>query len=216
MAGINFAAQVVDVDVDYVGHSVEPELPDLLDNRTASHWLPFVSHQELEERKFPGAKLDCLAGAVNVMRYAVYLEIINSEHAEFKRISSPQDRANAGGKLGKCEGLGQAIVNASVEKADAVLNPIGRRDCQDGQIRALCMYMGEEFEANTRGEIKIQDEDIEGLVRGKTLCFPGVGDQVNRKLFPLQVLAEMLRQRCVFFCDQNAHRLTLNNSFGRG
>jgi hypothetical protein len=78
------------------------------------------------------------------------------------------------------------------------------------------MYMGEEFEANARGKVEIQHEDIEWLVRGKTLSFRSVGDQVYRKLFPLQVRAEMLRQRCVFFCDQNAHRLTLNNSFGRG
>lgn len=84
MPKINFAAQVVDVDVDDIGHPIKAELPDLLDNVIAGYRLPFVSHQELEEGKFSGAKFDNLPGSVDVMCYAVYLEIINSQHTQFE------------------------------------------------------------------------------------------------------------------------------------
>jgi hypothetical protein len=47
ITGIYFPTQLVNIDVDDVGHGVEIELPHLLDNRGSRHWLSRVAHQKL-------------------------------------------------------------------------------------------------------------------------------------------------------------------------
>ena len=55
---IDLAPQIVDVDVHHIGHGIEVELPDLLDNRGARHRLPFMPHQELEKLELAVGQLD--------------------------------------------------------------------------------------------------------------------------------------------------------------
>jgi hypothetical protein len=85
-------AQVVNVDVHNVSHCVEIELPQLLDNRRACDRLPFVAHEELEESKFLGTKLDRMASALHGVRDAVDFQIPDLEHGSPGLASATENR----------------------------------------------------------------------------------------------------------------------------
>src|ERR1700704_7172834 len=57
-AGVNLSAQVVDIDVDYVGQSIGRELPNMMDDRGARHIQACVEHEVFEQSEFFGCEFD--------------------------------------------------------------------------------------------------------------------------------------------------------------
>lgn len=67
IAGVDFAAEIVDVDIHDIGHGVKIEFPHLLDDRGARNGLAFMAHEEFEEGEFLGAEIDGMAPALDDM-----------------------------------------------------------------------------------------------------------------------------------------------------
>lgn len=54
VAQIDFAPEVINIDVDDIGHGVKIELPNLFDNRSARDRLALMEDEELEQGKLLG------------------------------------------------------------------------------------------------------------------------------------------------------------------
>jgi hypothetical protein len=65
IAGVDFAAEIVDVDIDDIGHGVKIEFPHLLDDRGARNGLALMAHEEFEEGELLGAEIDRMAPALD-------------------------------------------------------------------------------------------------------------------------------------------------------
>jgi len=63
-AGVNLAAQIIDVDIHDVGDGVAVDAPDFLDDGRTGDGSARISKKEFEQRIFLGAQFDGLAGAI--------------------------------------------------------------------------------------------------------------------------------------------------------
>src|SRR6185312_9479661 len=61
--GIEFGAQSLDVDVDYVGEGVEAFVPDVMGDGFPADDPVLVKHHEFEQRVFLGGEIDGAAAA---------------------------------------------------------------------------------------------------------------------------------------------------------
>src|SRR5437016_13762590 len=135
VSGIQFAAKIVDVYVDDIGHGVEIKFPDLLDNGGAGNGLALVAHQEFEQSKFLGAEIDVMSPAANGVADAVDFEVCNLENRARWPASPPQHSADARGKFGKGERFREVIVRPGFQTANTLLQHAGVGHDDHGQIR---------------------------------------------------------------------------------
>ena len=95
ITGIHLAAQIVDVHVHNIGHGVEIELPDVLNDGGSRDGVPLVPHQVFEQGKFFGTQLNGTAAALHIVCYSVDHQIINAKDCGRRPASPPQDSADA-------------------------------------------------------------------------------------------------------------------------
>src|SRR6202050_2556696 len=57
-AQVDLLAQVIDVNVDHIGHGVERQVPHVLDNHGAGHILAGMPQEVFEQREFLGRQVD--------------------------------------------------------------------------------------------------------------------------------------------------------------
>jgi len=79
VAGVDLAAEIVDVDVDNIGHGVKVQAPDLFNDGSARDGLAGVTHEKFEQGKFLGAQLDGTTAALHGVGDAIELEIFDAE-----------------------------------------------------------------------------------------------------------------------------------------
>ena len=110
IAGIHFAAKIVDVHVDDVGQVVRSKFPDLLDNGGAGNGLALVAHQQFQQSEFLGAEIDVMSSAAHRVADAVDFEVFDVETRARGPASPAQHGANARGKFSKGERFRELIV----------------------------------------------------------------------------------------------------------
>src|SRR5258708_26866323 len=125
VTGIDLAAEIVDVNVDDVRHSVKIELPDLLDDGGAGNRLAFMAHQEFQQSEFLRAEINVVTSAPHGMTDAIDFEVLNLENRARRPASSAQHGADARGEFHKGKRLRNIIIRAGVETADALLHHAG-------------------------------------------------------------------------------------------
>src|SRR6184192_3462595 len=94
-AGLRLAPQVADIDVERVRAVAEVVAPDSLEDHRSRQHLPWVQHEELEQRELRSRQLDRLAAALDLARARIELEI------------------------GELQGLARAVGRAAQERAQA-------------------------------------------------------------------------------------------------
>src|SRR4051812_44357675 len=114
---IYLITQGVDVHVHHIAHSIEVNVPDMLDDHGASHGAVRVAHQKFQKRKLFRLEVDLAAGTTNLARGGVHFEIGDSQARVFLLAASHQS-SQTGHEFGECEGLGQIIVRATVQALD--------------------------------------------------------------------------------------------------
>jgi hypothetical protein len=72
---IHFAAQAIDVHVDYVRCGINPHAPDVIQNHSASNYTPCVPAKILQEGKFLWSQLEQLIAASSLMTHKVKLQV---------------------------------------------------------------------------------------------------------------------------------------------
>jgi len=75
-AGIEFLAQIVDVDIDDVGDGIRVQTPDLFNDGIARDGAAGVAQEILEQGIFLGTQFNGAATAADFVRDAIYFEIL--------------------------------------------------------------------------------------------------------------------------------------------
>jgi hypothetical protein len=152
------------------------------------------------------------------MRNAIELEIVNAQEGADGAIAAAEDGTDAGGEFGKGEGLGEIIVGAGVEAANAFFDERSRGDDEHREIGLLGTNATENVETGGAGRAQVKEHDVVGLLGSETLGFHPSGNHLHGKLLLHQPLVQKIRQRCVIFSDKNSHQLTRSpgSIFGRG
>src|SRR3989454_12845788 len=100
VSGIDLAAEIVNVNVHDIRHSVKIEFPHLLDNGSAGNGLALVAHQEFQQSEFPRAEINVVAAAAHGMTDAVDFEVFDLENRARGRGSlaqtGPKPRVESG------------------------------------------------------------------------------------------------------------------------
>src|SRR5260370_23241765 len=125
VSGIDLAAEIVNVNVHDIRHSVKIEFPDLLDNGSAGNGLALVAHQEFQQSEFLRAEIDVVGAAAHGMTDAIDFEVFNLENRAHGAGSSAQNRANACGKFGEGKRLCDVVVRPGIQPADALFDGAG-------------------------------------------------------------------------------------------
>src|SRR5271163_4374343 len=121
IAGIHFTAKVVDIDVHNVGHGIEVQLPDLLDNRGSCDRLPLVAHEEFKQSELLWAQFDRVAPSLDRVSHAINLQVANFQDRATRTAPSAEHSANPRRKLGKVARLRQGIVSSGIEQTNMIL-----------------------------------------------------------------------------------------------
>ena len=79
-AGVDFAPQIVNVNVDHVGDGVLRHAPNFLDDGIPRNRVARLAQKKFEKGILLRGQFDRPAGAAHLMRNAVDLEILVSEH----------------------------------------------------------------------------------------------------------------------------------------
>src|SRR6267378_1796573 len=157
---IDLSAQVVDIDVDYVGQSIGRELPNMMDDRRPRHILAGVEHEVFEQSEFFGGEFDRAAAATYHSPYAIQFQIQAAQDGLKRETAPAQQRPHASGELGKSERLGQIIVSAGIEAVHAVFHARASREDQHGQMRSGAAYLPKNFHSADIRQIQIQNDQI--------------------------------------------------------
>src|SRR3954454_20898442 len=76
---VDLAAQVADVDVDYIGEPVVVHIPDMLDDHGAAERTAAIAHHVLENAELLGREVDGFGAADDFAADAIEGEIANLE-----------------------------------------------------------------------------------------------------------------------------------------
>jgi len=205
MSEIHFPPEIVDVDIDHVGHGVQFKLPDLLDNRGAGNGLPRMAHEKFKECIFLGAERDFLTATMNSAGEAFHLEIRDLQNGARRAAASPQDRANARGKLGENEGFRNRVVGSCIEPTDALFHLCGAGYDEHGKVRLFRANPAQDFQAPAARETQAENDKIVVLIESQLLRFRAIRDDLDGELLLLQLLAEEIRERRFISGGKYAH-----------
>jgi hypothetical protein len=205
MSEIHFPPKIVDVDIDDVRHGLQFKLPNLLDNRSAGNGLPRMAHEKFKEPIFPGAERDFVTATMNGVGNAFQLEIRDLQNGARRAAASPQDRANARGKLGENEGFRNIVVGACIQPTDALFHVCGGGYDEHGKVRLSGANPPQDFQAHGARETKVENDKIVVLIQSQLLRFDAIRDDLHGELLLLQLLTEEIRERRVIFGDKYAH-----------
>ena len=185
-AGINFAAQVVDIDIHDIGHGIAVHAPHFLNNGVARNRTAGVAQEKLQESVLLGAQFDGASGAADFMRDTVDLEILEEKDVLGRPIAAAQNGARAGNEFGDSERFDDEIVGAGIQAANPLFNRRFRRKKYDGGVRPASQDAAERVAARHAGEIHVQENKIEGSVLRETGQVVGMGNQLNGEIFLLK------------------------------
>jgi hypothetical protein len=140
---------------------------------------------------------------------SIEFQVFNAQDGAWGTAAPAKDRANARGKLGKGEGLGDKIVCAGIEAPHAIFERGRSGHDQDRQLGFLRPDIAKHLQTCGTREIQVENHEVARLVGGKAFRFDSIGNYADCELLLLKALAEELRQSGIIFRDKNSHWLTL-------
>jgi hypothetical protein len=206
VAEIDFAPNVVDINIGDVGHGAQIKLLDLLENRGAGNGLPRVAHEKLKQSIFLGAQSDFVTTALDSVGDAFECEIRDLQNGARRAAATPQDRANASGKLGENERFRNIVVSACIQLTDTLFHFCGGCYDEHGKVRFFGANPAEDFQAHGTRETKVEKDKIVVLTQSQLLRFDAIRDDLHGEMLLMQFLAKEIRERRVIFGDKYAYR----------
>jgi hypothetical protein len=190
---VDLAAQPVDVDVYDVGVGLNAHAPDILEDHGAGDDAAGVAAKVLEEDELLGSELEELAGARSFAAEEVELKIKNMEAGCLPRGGrvAAEKIAQAGEEFSKREGLGEVVIAALFQAADAIVDGAASREDEDGSAHADLAKTKDEVNAVHVRKAEIDDEDVIGIAGGE--AFGGAG--VRRNIHAVACLRKGLAEK---------------------
>ena len=203
---VEFAADVVDVDVHDVGAGFGFELPYIGEQFTAGDALTTAEHEVLEEGKLLGGEGDLPVSAPYLVIDAVEFEVARAKNLVRNLRTAAEEGPAARGELEKAKGLQQAVVGAHVEALDSGVEVAAAGEDQQSGIRTPRLEVSENFDAVAVRQTKIEDDQIR-------LVFGGVP---KRRISIVQPLGGVTFVFYSFSKKRSEVRVILDNKYTHG
>ena len=160
--GVELLAQVAHVGLQHARVAAEVVLPDVLEQLRARQHAARVEHQVAQQPVLGGGQLDGLAGAGDLVRVLVELEVLEHEPARLGlgEPGAAQDRADPRDQLLEAERLGDVVVAAERQAADLVLGRVARGEEDDRHPRALGAEPLGDLEALHVGQHHVEHDQV--------------------------------------------------------
>ena len=105
--GVEFAAQVVDLDVDDIGLRQEFEVPHVLEQHCAGHYLTGAAHEIFQELEFPRKQVNELAVAPDRPLNKIHFQRADLQPSD-PRVAAPAQERAVGDQLPSAQSTAEA------------------------------------------------------------------------------------------------------------
>ncbi len=111
------------MDVDDVGLWVEVIIPNVFEQHRAGDDLLGVAHQIFEQLEFPRLQCNLPLTAGYPARHRIHVQVTDREgDLAVHALRTAIQRVQAGEQFAECKGLGQIIIAAAAQAANAVID----------------------------------------------------------------------------------------------
>ena len=199
-AGIDLAAQIVDIDVDHVGDGFRVHAPDLFNDRGARDWTPGMAQQKLQQRIFLRAEVNDAPATADAMRNAINLQILKNKDIAHGTSAAAQHRVDPGDQFRDGEGLENDVIRAGIQACDALLDSGRSGKKNERDVGPALLKSGDELQPGNSRKAQIKENQIEQGIFGKMSESVSRRNQLHDKVILLEHVLEKLSQRRISLC----------------
>ena len=169
---IHFAAQAIDVDIDYVRCGINPHAPNVIQNHRASNYTPGIPAEIFQEGKLLWGQLEQLIAASSLMTHKVKLQVrsLQAYRVILRRRRSAQKISQPRKQFRKGEWLRQIVISALLQSLDSLVHGTARRQDQHRSGNTLGAASPNQIQTIHVGKTEVNDECIVDAFQG--LKFP--------------------------------------------
>ncbi len=193
--------------VDDIGLRIEVIVPDILQQHRSGDHLVGMAHQIFEQLELARLQRDLPGAPAHLARHRIHMQVADGQrdlmvHAVRPPVQSVQARQQfAEGKR-----LGEVIVAAAAQAADAVVDLGQRAQYHDGRALAgLAQHLDDGQTIDVAGQHSVHDDDVIGFAGGEEHAVPAVVGVVGGMSGFLQALDDELADPFVVLDQQNFH-----------
>src|SRR5262249_6271911 len=208
---VHLPPQPTDIDVDDVGHRVEVQIPDVLQQHRAGNNLSGVANQIREQLKLFRQQLDLASPAADGPSEKVHLQVADPQERllHHGRAAAGQ-RIDASEKLGKGEGLDEVVVAARPQASDTIIDFAERADDEGRRHNAIVTEAPNHLDAvEARQHAVDGHHDVVGApAEGQPLL--AVAGKIDRVAARSQAIHELLCRVGVVLDDEDSPSIAIH------
>ncbi len=194
------------MDVDGAQFDVAVMAPDAVEQALARKDMTGMLDEMLEQAKFGRAECDCRAVAAHPVRHGIDLDIgIAQRLAGERGADSAQHRLDAGDQLTRRKRLGDVIVGAGIEAADAVFlfAARGQHDDRDVGGTGIAAQPTAHFDARQILDHPVEQDDVGRLFPGEDQRHFAVGRMADGEVLARKMKGQQLGKRGIVLDQQH-------------
>jgi hypothetical protein len=193
--------------VDDVGLGLEVIVPQILEQHGAGHHVAGMAHQIFEQLELLRLQLDLAAAARDPAGHHVDLQIADRKRALRRRDPrAPHQRIEPGSQLAERERLGQIVVPACAQAANAVVDlGQGAQDEDRRALPGLTQHLDDGEPVDLAGQHAVHDDHVVRFARREEHSVAPVGRMIGGVARLLQSLDDELADALVVLDQQELH-----------
>lgn len=201
---VDLAAQAAHVDLDDVRLRVEIQIPDILEQHVARDDAAGIAQQVFEQAEFQRPQLDHLRAAADGVAEQIELEIGELQRGGVRLGIAPMQRLEARGQLDERKGLGEIVVGAVLQAADAVVDIAECAQHQHRRGLAALAQRLQHLDAVHFRQHAVEDDGVERLLR-RVEARASVGGDFHGVAVARQALNQEVAHFRIVLDDQDFH-----------
>ena len=205
-AAIDRLAQAADVHVDEIALRIEVQVPDALEQHRPRDHLPLPPHEELEQLLLARGELDLAAGPRDLAGEQVEFQVRYPQHRRLGGARMPaQQRLDARQQLRERKRLGEIVVAARLEAADAIVDRAEGAQDQYRRREPRPPQLLNDRQPIDVGQHAVGDDQVELAREGAGEPLTPVGGVIDRVAALAQSLDEDPRGLGIVLDEQDVH-----------
>src|SRR5437660_2068482 len=203
---VDLLAQPADEHVDDVRLRIEVVLPHVREDHRLRDDTAGVAHQVFEERELARADVDDLAGARHAPRQQIEDQVRDGQRRRLRRAgSAAHERLHAREQLGERERLGEVIVAAGLQAADAIVDRAPRAQNEHRRRHAAPPQLFDERQAVALRQHQVDDCGVVRLIERRDQARSAIREMVDGEPGFAQSARDELGDGRVVFDEQSTH-----------
>src|SRR5690242_3858366 len=203
--GIDLATETIDINLDQIREGIELLIPNVLGNFGTAHNAAGIASEKFEESVFLRGHRDWLSRTRDILAAGVNDEIGEDNLLGLQSSCPAQQGPDARQEFLELERLGEVIIRAAVEPADAVLDGVSRGQHENGQALTGVAELLADGQAVGRRNHDVEDGEIVGVDGCVVERLAAGRDNVDSVGLLAQTFGDEPSDSGIIFRQQNAH-----------